>query len=141
MKGSCNCGNINFEISAAISGLYQCHCKLCQKQSGSTSNTATIIKESDFTWLSGADSITRWKKDTGFTSNFCKHCGCPVPNKLRETNFYWIPMGLVDSIDAKIIVHICCNSKACWDNIQGDVTKHNEMPDDLDGFIKSFQEG
>ncbi|AEF54363.1 glutathione-dependent formaldehyde-activating GFA [Marinomonas posidonica IVIA-Po-181] len=139
MKGSCNCGNVSFEISGDIPDLYQCHCKLCQKQSGSTSNTATIVKESDFKWVSGTDSISHWKKDSGFTSHFCKQCGCPVPNRLREYDLYWVPMGLVENFDIKITTHLCCSSKANWENIPDGGVKHNEMPTDLDDFIKSLQ--
>ena len=139
MKGSCNCAEVSFEIYGDIASLYQCHCKLCQKQSGSTSNTATIVKESNFKWISGIESISSWKKDSGFTSNFCKHCGCPVPNKLRDFRFYWIPMGLVEDFDIKITTHIYCNSKATWDNITDDGIKHNQMPHDLEHFIRSFQ--
>ncbi len=139
MKGSCNCGNVSFKISGDIVGLYQCHCKLCQKQSGSTSNTATIVKDPDFNWISGTDSISHWKKDSGFTSHFCTQCGCPVPNKLREYDFYWVPMGLVENFDIKIISHLCCSSKANWDNIPDSGIKYNEMPADFDAFIKSLQ--
>ena len=139
MKGSCNCGKVSFEVVGDLTGLYQCHCKLCQKQSGSTSNTATIVSDSDFKWCSGVDSITHWKKDSGFTSHFCKQCGCPVPNKLRESNYYWIPMGLVENFDIKIIAHLCCSSKANWDDISNSGIKHDEMPLDLDTFIRSFQ--
>jgi len=139
MKGSCNCEKVSFEVSNDVSGLYQCHCKLCQKQSGSTSNTACIIKESDFLWLSGENFITQWKKDSGFTSHFCSQCGCPVPNRLRESNFYWIPMGLVENFDIKIVAHLCCSSKASWDLIQNDANKYDDMPNDFDSFIRSFQ--
>ncbi len=139
MKGSCNCRNVKFEIIGEITGLYQCHCKLCQKQSGSTSNTATIVKESDFNWVSGIDSISHWKKDSGFTSHFCKNCGSPVPNKLRETPYYWIPMGLVDDSHVDITTHICCSSKAHWDQISEQGLKYSDMPPNLDEFIKSFQ--
>ena len=139
MKGSCNCGNVKFEIIGEITGLYQCHCKLCQKQSGSTSNTATIVKQSDFNWISGVDSISHWKKDSGFTSHFCNNCGCPVPNRLRDTPYYWIPMGLVDDSDLAITTHICCSSKASWDQISEQGLKYNDMPSNLDEFIKSFQ--
>ena len=139
MKGSCNCGNVSFEVSNEIASLYQCHCTLCQKQSGSTSNTATIVKAPDFLWLSGTDSISQWKKDSGFTSHFCKQCGSPVPNRLRESNFYWIPMGLVENVDIKISAHLCCNSKANWDDIPDAVIKYPDMPEDLDHFINSLQ--
>jgi len=139
MKGTCNCGTIKFEVSGNITKLYQCHCGLCQKQSGSTSNTATMVNESSFKWLSGFESITHWKKDSGFTSNFCKVCGSPVPNRLRDTNFFWIPMGLVESIDAKVVVHICCESKSKWDNVHGNVSTLDGMPESVDSFIKSLQ--
>lgn len=141
MKGTCNCGSVSFEISVDITKLYQCHCKLCQRQSGSTSNTATMVHESDFNWLSGVDSITHWKKDSGFTSDFCKTCGSPVPNRLRETEFIWIPMGLVEDFDAKVVAHICCESKAKWDTMQVDVPAFADMPEDLDRFIKNLQSG
>jgi hypothetical protein len=139
VKGSCNCGAINFEILNEVLGLYQCHCKLCQKQSGSTSNTSTIVKSSDFVWSAGEDSISHWVKDSGFTSDFCKHCGCPVPNRLRATDYYWIPMGLVDNIDLKVITHLCCDSKASWDLINDKAIKFGELPEDIDVFFKSFQ--
>jgi len=139
MKGSCNCGNVSFEISGGITGLYQCHCKLCQRQSGSTSNTATIIQEANFGWLSGIDFISHWKKASGFTSHFCNNCGCPVPNKLRDTQYYWVPMGLVEDFDIKVVSHLCCTSKASWDEITTQGVKYNELPPDLDDFIKSFQ--
>lgn len=139
MKGYCNCNAVSFEILSGILGLYQCHCKLCQKQSGSTSNTATIVKSSDFAWLSGKDSISRWVKDSGFTSDFCKHCGCPVPNQLRSTDFYWIPMGLVDDFDMKVTTHLCCSSKASWDSINDAAIKFDELPTDIETFFKSFQ--
>ena len=139
MKGSCNCGDVSFEIFGDIANLYHCHCKSCQKQSGSTSNTATIVKESNFKWASGLESISYWKKDSGFTSNFCKQCGCPVPNKLREFSLYWIPIGLVEEFDIKITTHICCSSKATWDDIPDNTINYNDMPHDFEGFINSFQ--
>jgi hypothetical protein len=139
MKGSCNCNTVSFEILNEVEGLYQCHCKLCQKQSGSTSNTATIVKGDDFTWLTGENSISHWRKDSGFTSHFCKQCGCPVPNRLRSTNFYWIPMGLVDDFDINVTTHLFCASKASWDLISDTASRFDGMPADIDAFFASFQ--
>lgn len=138
MRGQCNCGKVCFEVSTNVSKLYQCHCKLCQRQSGSTSNTATMIEDTHFKWLSGNDSITHWKKNTGFTSNFCSNCGCPVPNRLRDTSYIWVPMGAVDSSEAKVVTQICCSSKANWDVAQTDIVKLDGMPDDVESFIKSL---
>ncbi len=48
-------------------------------------------------------------------------------------------MGLVENVDAKIIVHICCESKAKWDNIQGDESMLDGMPESVDSFINNLQ--
>lgn len=138
MKGTCNCKGISFEVSADINKLYQCHCLLCQKQSGSTSNTATMVKITDFNWLSGEDLISHWKKPSGFTSDFCKTCGSPVPNRLRDTDYMWIPMGLVESTEAQVVAHICCSAKAKWDNKNEVAYVFEEMPNNVDDFIKKL---
>jgi len=143
MKGSCNCGAVSFEMTNNITGLYQCHCTLCQKQSGSTSNTSTIVRASDFKWISGEGAITEWEKETGFSSHFCKKCGSPVPNKLRRTDFYWVPMGLVEhtNLNLNIVKHLCCQSKASWDNLPKGkhISQYDDMPEDLNAFVASFQ--
>ncbi|WP_448567100.1 GFA family protein [Thalassotalea ganghwensis] len=140
MKGSCLCGEIRFEITEPISALYQCHCTLCQKQSGTTSNTATIVTETGFIWLSEEHAISHWQKTSGFTAHFCQHCGCPVPNQLRGLPYFWVPMGLIDNpIDISIKLHLCCNSKAPWDALSKDVGRqYAEMPATLEQFIEAL---
>jgi hypothetical protein len=51
MRGNCLCGAIEFEIVGEVRRLYQCHCSLCRKQSGSTSNSALLIESENFRWL------------------------------------------------------------------------------------------
>lgn len=142
LLGSCNCGAVIFSIEATIKGLYQCHCTLCQKQSGSTSNTAVIVPEYTFQWVKGEKVITHWEKATGFKSDFCSVCGSPVPNKLRDTSFYWIPMGLINEAQGElpIISHIYCSSKASWDTLPSDSQHYASMPDDIDNFISKHCE-
>lgn len=140
MKGSCNCNMVQFEFTAQIHALYQCHCKLCQKQSGSTSNTATIVHKNSFAWLSGSEAITTWQKESGFSSHFCSACGSPVPNLLRSTDYYWIPMGLVEDCDTHVSFHLCCQSKAQWDNTINSGKTYEDMPTDLSEFIKQLSD-
>jgi hypothetical protein len=44
MRGNCLCGAVEFEIVGELRRLYQCHCSLCRKQSGSTSNSSLLIE-------------------------------------------------------------------------------------------------
>ena len=53
MKGSCLCGGIEFEVTGLSGNIYQCHCTLCRKQGGSSSNTETVVP----LWLIGAEPI------------------------------------------------------------------------------------
>ena len=118
MRGKCLCGLVGFEVVGTIPYLYQCHCSLCRKQGGSSSNTATIIGSEHFRWLAGQAHIASWVKYTGFRSDFCSQCGSPVPNPLRSTPYYWVPAGLLDEKgQLAIAVHLFVGSKASWDVI------------------------
>lgn len=142
MRGKCLCGEIQFEITGVIPKIYQCHCSLCRKQGGSSSNTATVVKEENFRWLSGEEYISSWIKATGFRSDFCSQCGSPVPNRLRASSYFWIPVGLLDSeVKMKIFAHLCVGSKASWDMIASQGTQYEAMPEDLSQFIEHLHTG
>ena len=116
MKGRCNCGSVEIEISGQLPSLYKCFCTLCQKQGGAASNAATIVRREALNWISADDQIMRWKKSTGFSSDFCKTCGSPVPNLFRD-KYYWVPMGLFDSsLSAAIVAHLHLDNKPAWEN-------------------------
>ena len=118
MRGKCLCGLVEFEVEGTLPRLYQCHCALCRKQGGSSSNTATIVNAENFRWLSGQEPISSWVKDTGYRSDFCSKCGSPVPNPLRSSPYYWVPVGLLDDDQQlEIAAHLFVGSKAPWDVI------------------------
>lgn len=114
-KGRCLCGAICFEIKKKIEVIYHCHCSLCRKQTGAAANAATLVPLADFVWKQGQDSIQTYQRETGFTTCFCPQCGSPVPNRLREPHFVWIPLGLLDSpILPTKCLHLCLSSQATW---------------------------
>ena len=79
MRGNCLCGEVEFEIVGEAPRLYQCHCSLCRKQSGSTSNSSLLIESESFRWLGGEDRISSYVKELGFRSDFCSRWGPPSP--------------------------------------------------------------
>ncbi|TCV85849.1 GFA family protein [Sulfurirhabdus autotrophica] len=130
MRGKCLCGKIEFEIVGAVPNLYQCHCSLCRKQGGTSSNTAAIVAKEQFRWLAGQEHISSWVKDTGFRSDFCSNCGSPVPNPLRSTPYFWVPAGLLEGdVQLKIGAHLFVGSKASWDVILSPETQYETMPE------------
>lgn len=114
-SGSCLCGKVNFLVDKDIQTIYHCHCSLCRKQSGTGTNSASLVNETLFEWTSGIDSIGTFKKDSGFTSCFCTSCGSPVPNKVGNSSFIWIPLGLLNETPiVKKRLGFCLNSKSSW---------------------------
>ncbi|MBS0640045.1 MAG: GFA family protein [Proteobacteria bacterium] len=129
MRGNCLCGSVAFEVAGELPKLYQCHCSLCRKQSGTTSNCSLLVQCENFRWLDGESNITSYVKDSGFRSDFCARCGSPVPNPLRDTTYVWVPSGLLDGkVSLEVGAHLCVGSKASWDTNIIDGTQFEDLP-------------
>ncbi|MGD8421220.1 MAG: GFA family protein, partial [Gammaproteobacteria bacterium] len=57
MKGRCLCGEVAFELQEPVPNLYQCHCSLCRRVTGSAANAALRIPAAQFAWLAGREQI------------------------------------------------------------------------------------
>lgn len=135
MKGNCLCGEVSFQLPGVLPPIYQCHCSLCRRVSGSSSNSALIIEANNFKWLSGESSISRYASTSGFKSEFCQCCGSPVPNISADKDTYWVPAGLLsENIKTTIKAHVYVDSRANWDEafICDSVSKFTTMPSESD---------
>ena len=139
MRGSCLCTQIQFEVAGTDFKLYQCHCSLCRRQSGSSASAATIAAERNFRWLRGQELISSWVKPSGFRADFCSVCGSPVPNPLRGLPWVWVPAGLLeDGGKLQIIAHLHMASRATWDSSSPQGACHEAVPD-LAALIAALQ--
>lgn len=130
MRGKCLCGAVAFEVRDPPRKLYQCHCSLCRKQSGTASNAAFIVRSEQLVWLAGQELVSSFIKPSGFRSDFCRKCGSPVPNPLRSTSYVWVPVGLLEEpTNLSIRMHLFVGSKASWEPMPASGTLHEEMPD------------
>ena len=130
MRGKCLCGAIEFELNGDIPNLYQCHCSLCRKVTGSAANAAFRIAGDQFEWISGSDQIREFITESGFKSHFCSACGSPVPNLTSNDSAYWIPVGLLEaSSQLELVAHLYVESRASWDVIADAGEQFDEMPD------------
>ena len=129
MQGSCFCGDVTFEITIDKTEAYHCHCSICRKVTGSKFNTAFTLSADHFKWTSSTDGIKQFQKNgQGFSNYFCTNCGCTVPNRYQEVNF-WVPAGLIDDENCiQVTKHIFVESKAKWDEILDDLPQHEGYP-------------
>lgn len=127
--GSCLCGAVQFQVTCTIDTIYHCHCGLCRKQTGSGFNTASLVEQSHFSWLQGDQQIRQYQKTSGFRSAFCHVCGSCVPNRVNQTSWMWIPLGLLDSvISPNKRLNFCVNSKAAWVESPSTNKHYSELP-------------
>ena len=118
-KGSCNCGNVTFEISGNLSQVIVCHCSICRKSTGGNGIPVVLFAKDDFRWTGGQDQIITWQKPgAGWKKWFCRTCGSPLPGENDETRMF-APAGVISDGGGlhEVIHHIWVDSKASWDEI------------------------
>ncbi|MCK8046717.1 GFA family protein [Shewanella sp. 1CM18E] len=134
---------MSFKLFGELPPIYQFHCSLCRKVSGSSSNSALVIDSHNFTWCSGLEYIRSFVTPSGFKSDFCAQCGCPVPNVNQDGKTYWVPAGLLsESVISEVLAHVYINSKANWDTacMSDNIAKFAIMPSE-DEWLKLSENG
>jgi hypothetical protein len=79
-KGGCQCGHVRYEIIEEPVGLAVCHCRECQRQSGSAFGMSLAVPDRSFRLRSGALKSFEVKCDSGRikTCAFCPECGTRI---------------------------------------------------------------
>ena len=127
IRGSCLCGGVRFEIDGKVSGIGQCHCSLCRKASGATSNAMLLTARRSFRWVEGEDLAATFQLSTGFRVTFCRTCGSPIPRSHPSGKLMAVPAGMLDDDPGtRVAQHIFVASKADWDEIAGDAPQYDE---------------
>jgi len=97
-SGSCLCGQVAFRLVGTPTAFYTCHCKRCQKISGSSNAANIFVSSADLTWLTGEALVAHFRlsPDTAFNAAFCRACGAPVPRQANSGDFIIVPAGCLD---------------------------------------------
>jgi hypothetical protein len=64
MEGGCQCGAVRYRITGDPISLVACHCKECQRQSGSAFGMSLIVRKTDFA-LTGDVKVFRRIAESG----------------------------------------------------------------------------
>lgn len=92
--GGCQCGAIRYEITSEPTVIYACHCKECQRQSGSAFGMTAVIAAEHFRLTQGTPRSFPRTGDSGRTMLcwFCPDCG---------TRIYHSPAGIAENCNIK----------------------------------------
>ena len=127
VRGRCLCGLVSFKADAGKGDIYQCHCTVCQRVTGSTGVSFLVVDGAKFDWLSGKNDINLYVAPSGYRAARCSCCGSPAPDPNPDETLYWIPAGLIsEQIDKKVFAHLFVGSKPAWHVIGDNGDQHEK---------------
>lgn len=125
--GSCLCGEIKFKALKFEKEAAHCHCSMCRKFHGAAFATFGEVKEENFKWLSGYESLSDYRAENGTVRKFCRHCGSSLifeSKASRDANIIEIALATIDQdTGLKPDAHIFLDSKVEWIEINDSLKK------------------
>lgn len=128
-KGSCLCGKITYEAAEVGPNVTKCHCKICQKSSGSAHGDFTTAPIEGFKWTSGEELLTKFESSPGNFRNFCSVCGTHMPSAHPAMGIYFVQVGTLDTDEPLVeSAHMFLRSKAGWHKPKEGLAEFQEYP-------------
>lgn len=131
-SGGCACGAIRYECAAGPILSLNCHCRDCQRGSGSAYASVVVVPTPAFKLLNGTPKYHTVKADNGHTSRrgFCPECGSPVLAKVDESPDIMIiqAASLDDPSWHRPVVDFFTSSAQPWDHMNSALRKFEKEP-------------
>ena len=97
ITGRCLCGRVRFEVSEPLLEAEYCHCKRCQRRSGTTASASALTAPGTFRVTEGEELLGAFKPDDGWHDYFCRECGGHLYGQSHEDpRLICVPMGAID---------------------------------------------
>ncbi len=81
MSGGCACGKVRFTAAIHDDEAYLCHCRMCQRATGSVSIAFKSVKQAEVEWAGEPDW---WDSSPIAERPFCKACGTSLGFRFKE---------------------------------------------------------
>ena len=130
ITGSCLCGEVKFEIDGDFESFYLCHCKFCQKDTGSAHASNLFSSTAKLVWKSGRDKIKTYHlPSTKHMKAFCSNCGSALPSLQIDGKVLAVPAGsLNQDVSIKPNAHIFTSSRANWEYDLDNIMSYEQLP-------------
>ena len=102
MKGSCLCGEIEYEVSELDSPIQHCSCHTCRKAHAAAFNTASGVQRSSFRWLKGESLLSKFESSPGKIRYFCSACGTHLIKEKEGSSVLVLRVATLDEDPGKV---------------------------------------
>ena len=107
LTGSCLCGKVNYEAVSEPLWIIVCHCKFCQRATGSDRMIQPVFERKHFSFTAATPAVFTQPSDGSgkdINVHFCSDCGTKVALTFeRWPDKIGIYIGTLDNADAIII--------------------------------------
>ena len=69
------CGTVRFSVSEPLLGAVYCHCKRCQRRTGTAFSVTGLTQPGSFALTAGEDAVRGYSPGDGWTKSYCGECG------------------------------------------------------------------
>ena len=69
------CGGVRFEVGEQPLSAVWCHCKRCQRRTGTAASISARLAPGSLRILQGEELLKAWTPPDGFAKVFCSECG------------------------------------------------------------------
>ena len=135
MTGGCLCGKVRYQVESDPLMCMTCHCKNCQRQSGSSLSIIVGVPK-DAVKIDGVEHLKTYH-DTGDSGagvdrQFCGECGSPVFTVVEQRpEMLFIKAGTLDDTSSlNPAFHIFTKSKQEWVDL-GDIPCFEAGPEGI----------
>ncbi len=135
-KGSCLCGDIQWQVEGPPNMMMNCYCSVCRKLHGTDFVTFIGYGADGFKWLAGEDKVRLYASTPGGPAMraSCPKCGSKVAVEMPDGSSVFMPAGnLEGDIDRLPDFNCFVGSKAPWTEIPPGSTSFEGFPDGYDG--------
>src|SRR6188768_2169200 len=132
IEGGCQCGAVRYRLTAAPLGIYACHCKDCQRFSGTTHTLSMVVRTSDAEVIAGTLAGFDKAADSGRTVRMlgCADCGTKIWNEPQASpDILVLKPGTLDDMSwAKPVGNIWTDRAQPWVHIDPNVPNFPGQP-------------
>lgn len=143
VEGGCQCRAVRYRITASPLGVYNCHCRDCQRSSGGTHTMSMFMKREHVELIGGELVAFDKPADSGRVVRMlgCAHCGTKVWNEpLSFTAILVVRPGTLDDMSWAVPVgNIWTASKAPWVEIDETLVNFPGQPPDRQPLFDAWE--
>ena len=97
LSGGCLCGGVRYELTEAPVSASYCHCRRCQRRTGTAASAQARVAPGALRIVQGAELVREWAPADGWPKCFCSVCGSALWSRSpTDPDLFSVRLGTFD---------------------------------------------